>query len=85
MSALGQKRTFRGQAPMSALPLKRTSFDGVEKSALCQKRTTGHPYSISSSARDSSVGGTLMPSAVAVFILMTSWKRVGCSTGKSAG
>jgi hypothetical protein len=42
-------------------------------------------YSISSSARDSSVGGTVMPSALAVFILMTSWKRVGCSTGKSAG
>src|SRR5215475_3125537 len=43
------------------------------------------PYSISSSARASRVGGTVMPSALAVFILMTSWKRVGCSTGKSAG
>ena len=42
-------------------------------------------YSITSSARASSVAGTVMPSALAVFILMTSWKRVGCSTGKSAG
>src|SRR5215475_9643934 len=42
-------------------------------------------HSITSSARASSVGGTVMPSALAVFILMTSWKRVGCSTGKSAG
>src|SRR5262249_15322371 len=42
-------------------------------------------YSITSSARASSVGGTVMPSALAVFILMTSWKRVGCSIGKSAG
>src|SRR6476646_3834236 len=42
-------------------------------------------HSITSSARASSVAGTVMPSALAVFILMTSWKRVGCSTGKSAG
>src|SRR5436190_15245268 len=42
-------------------------------------------HSITSSARARSVAGTVMPSALAVFILMTSWKRVGCSTGKSAG
>src|SRR6266851_5224425 len=42
-------------------------------------------HSITSSASASSVAGTVMPSALAVFILMTSWKRVGCSTGKSAG
>src|SRR4030095_15283923 len=47
----------------------------------------GHPphHSITSSARARSVAGTVMQSALAVFILMTSWKRVGCSTGKSAG
>src|SRR5215475_14679288 len=43
------------------------------------------PHSINSSARARSLAGTVMPSALAVFILMTSWKRVGCSTGKSAG
>src|SRR5215475_6919741 len=43
------------------------------------------PHSINSSALARSFGGTVMPSALAVFILMTSWKRVGCSTGKSAG
>ena len=42
-------------------------------------------HSITSSARVRSAAGTVMPSALAVFILMTSWKRVGCSTGKSAG
>src|SRR4029077_21247369 len=42
-------------------------------------------YSITSSARAKSAAGTVMPSALAVFILMTSWKRVGCSTGRSAG
>src|SRR5262245_44647915 len=63
---------------------------------LCARTATGHAvteqadelaslHSITSSARASSVAGTVMPSALAVFILMTSWKRVGCSTGKSAG
>src|SRR5215217_4599309 len=42
-------------------------------------------YSINSSARASSVGGTSIPSALAVFILKTKSKWVGCSTGRSAG
>src|SRR5205085_9542210 len=47
----------------------------------------GHPphHSITSSARRRNDSGICRPSALAVFILMTSWKRVGCSTGKSAG
>jgi hypothetical protein len=35
-------------------------------------------YSITSSARASSVGGTLMPSALAVLRLITSSNFVGC-------
>jgi hypothetical protein len=42
-------------------------------------------YSISSSARASKVGGTVMPSAFAVPRLMTSSNFVGCRTGRSAG
>jgi hypothetical protein len=42
-------------------------------------------YSITSSAMASSVGGTLMPSALAVLRLMTNSNLVGCTTGKSAG
>src|SRR5258708_28269745 len=42
-------------------------------------------YSITSSARTSSVGGTVRPSALAVFMLITSSNLVGCSTGRSAG
>src|SRR5262245_19962422 len=42
-------------------------------------------HSITSSARASSEGGTSRPSALAVLRLMTSSKRVGCSTGMSAG
>src|SRR6266478_2249553 len=47
----------------------------------------GHPphHSITSSTRARKAAGSVKPSALAVFILMTSLKRVGCSTGKSAG
>jgi len=44
---------------------------------------TGHR--ITSCAWKSTLGGIVRPRAVAVFRLMTSSKRVGCSTGKSAG
>ena len=42
-------------------------------------------YSITSSARARSDCGTVRPSALAVFMLMTTWNRVVCSTGTSLG
>src|SRR5262249_12047587 len=42
-------------------------------------------HSITSSARASSVGGTVRPSAVAAFALRTNSNFVGCCTGRSAG
>src|SRR5215475_2843126 len=42
-------------------------------------------YSITSSARASSIGGTSRPSALAVLRLITSSYLVGACTGKSAG
>jgi hypothetical protein len=42
-------------------------------------------YSITSSARTSSVEGMSMPSALAVIKLMTNSNLVGCSTGRSEG
>src|SRR5262245_17819109 len=42
-------------------------------------------YWITSSARSSSDGGIVRPSALAVLRLMTSSNLVGCSTGRSAG
>src|SRR4029077_21097056 len=42
-------------------------------------------HSITSSARASSVGGTVRPSALAVVRLMTRSNLVGCSTGMSPG
>src|SRR5262249_61488558 len=42
-------------------------------------------YWISSSARASTEGGIVRPSALAVFMLMTSSNFVGCSAVRSAG
>jgi hypothetical protein len=42
-------------------------------------------YSITSSARASSVGGTSRPSALAVLKLMANSNLVGCNTGRLAG
>src|SRR5262249_22233205 len=42
-------------------------------------------HSITSSARASSIGGISRPIAFAVARLITSSKRVGCATGRSAG
>src|SRR5262245_25165083 len=101
MSALGQKQTYAVQQTMSALhpiatmkadigklscplyPQKRTCAVHAPMSAMGQKRTW--PYSITSSARASSVGGSVMPSAFAVVRLMTNSNLVGCSTGMSPG
>src|SRR6516165_3221843 len=43
------------------------------------------PHSITSSASATSIGGTSIPSAFAVFALITSSNLVDCCTGKSAG
>jgi hypothetical protein len=48
-------------------------------------RSKQHLYSITSSARVRSVGGTVRPSTLAVFRLTTSSNRVGCWTGSSPG
>src|SRR5262249_40078788 len=54
---------------------------------LMRSPRLGHctDYSITSSARASSVGGTSMPSALAVLRLITSSYFVGACTGKSLG
>jgi len=69
----------------SAFPQKRTSASGQGMSALCHKQTSAALHSITSSARASSVGGTSMPSALAVLRLITSSYLVGDWTGRSAG
>src|SRR5262249_19256760 len=50
-----------------------------------QRYKRAPPHSITSSASARSDGGTVRPSVLALFILMTSSNFVGCSTGRSAG
>jgi hypothetical protein len=59
--------------------------DGMPESAEMHARSKPQRYSITSSARASSGGGTVRPSAFAVLRLMTRSNLVGCSTGMSAG
>jgi hypothetical protein len=90
MSALGQKRTSDCVRAMSALPPKadiETQSRDVRFVPFADQvhRNKVVPYSITSSAVVSSVAGTVTPSMRAVLRLMTSSKRVGCSTGRSDG
>ena len=59
-----------------------SSVSAARRFAECPRSL---PYSITSSARANSVGGTSRPGASAVFRLITSSNTVGCCTGKSAG
>src|SRR5262245_9017949 len=60
---------------------------GLAEGRLCavSRCSKQHPYSITSSARASSEGGTVRPSAFAVLRLTTSSNLVGCSIGKLEG
>jgi hypothetical protein len=52
-------------------PQKRTLLSANGMSAKCHKRTSDHPYSITSLARAINLGGTITPSTMAVFMLTT--------------
>ena len=84
MSALGQKRTSAAQAACPLYPqsghVQRTGHVRFVPIADMQLL-----YSITSSARASSDGGTSRPSALAVLRLITSSYLVGACTGRSAG
>jgi hypothetical protein len=54
----------------------------VEEPSTASKADMGPFHSITSSARESSEGGTVRPSAFAVFKLMTNSIFVGRSTGR---
>ena len=54
-------------------------------SAKCHKPTSITYYSITSSARASTDGGTVRPSSFAVWRLITNSYLVGACTGRSAG
>ena len=90
MSALGHKRTLKRLQPMSALPPKADigtqprDVRFVPKADIlrCSKE---QPYSITSSARASRVGGSVRSIALAVLRLRIKSNFVGCSTCRSPG
>jgi len=92
MAQMGQKRRSQSERGSRACPLCSDS-DRVGASqrsaALCQLRRNAsqqtEPYSITSSARASSIGGTSRPSALAVLRLMTNSYLVTCWMGRSTG
>src|SRR5262249_19222961 len=67
------------------LALLRARRERPRRSAAEQRDERAAFHSITSSARASNVGGRSIPSAFAVFRLMTSSNFVGCWTGRSAG
>ena len=87
------------RASMEPAPAERTSVDGWVKPGHDGKffvgvyalgygfRCRGRHlcYSITSSARARTAGGTVRPSAFAALILITSSNLVGCSIGMSEG
>jgi hypothetical protein len=84
------KVRHRGLSELSPLlPQHRTLASLTVMSQLCQLRTHAMQqkarHSITSSARATKVGGMVIPTAFAVFRLMTSSNLVGCTIGRFAG
>ena len=79
----------RQLSPRADMMPYRLLSEFVPKGDICSAANIVHlvwaAYSITSSARTSSIGGTSSPSALAVAMLITSSNLVGWSTGRSAG
>src|SRR5262245_26414532 len=87
MSALPPIATAKADMPqmvMSAL-LPKADMCGANEHVRYGPIADISRYSITSSARDSSDGGIVIPSAFAVLLLMTNSNRVACRNGKSVG
>ena len=92
MSRKGHSRPIQSLPPGRPRPL-RPGNDRIVVAAqyVAKSQTRTHApqqsafYSITSSARASSDGGMVKPSAFAVFRLITNWNLVGRSTGSSDG
>jgi hypothetical protein len=85
---LGRTRMHRRlRPPHGHRRLLRTRLERPRRRAAAEKRDelAAFNHSSTSSARPSKVGGISRPRALAVFRLITNWKWVGCSTGRSAG
>ena len=82
---VGRAESFSTPSKYSPLTVARRGSEGRFRWRSGQLGLDGHRYSMTWSARSSSNGGIVRPSAFAVFRLMTSSNFVGCSTGRSAG
>ena len=71
--------------PITGIVCCARAASGHARRATEQGDEVASPHSITSSARASTVAGTSMPSALAVFMLITSSYLVGAWTGRSAG
>ena len=78
------EQMLSGLAPIADMRDGLPDFRLVPKPAV-SRWSKLHRYSITSSARTSSDGGTSRPSALAVFTLSTRSYLVGVCTGRSAG
>ena len=94
MSEMGQKRKFSPGAHVvrftpdsdqiaDAPPLRICANNGLMQRS--KRHAWLHGYSMTSSARARSAGGTVRPSTRAVLRLITRSNFVGCSTGRSLG
>jgi hypothetical protein len=89
-AASGERRKWL-PAPRKNLSSCKFAFKSFKKlNSPARKRTSAahnkiNVYSITSSARASSEGGTVRPSALALLRLMASSNLVGNSTGRSLG
>ncbi len=71
--------------PEADKPLQRSEMTQRAHKAAVSRCNKPQLYSITSSARVSSIGGKVRPSTLAVFRLTTSTNFVGSCTGRSAG
>ena len=88
------KRRFTGsrRVGLTRIRLDTGLVDGLKvldpersiREAAVSNRSKARPYSITSSARASSAGGTVRPSALAVLRFIASSNFVACMTGRSA-
>src|SRR5262249_41480539 len=74
-----QKPDHRHRGPLRARRERPRSRAAEQRDELAA------PHSITSSARASSFSGTVRPSILAVWALMTSPNLADCTTGRSAG
>jgi hypothetical protein len=81
-SLLLYQSTVTGSAQ---LPLSSQALRYFDRVGCRKKNELAPPHSITSSARPSSVGGTVRPSMRAICALMTNANLLDCTTGKSAG